>query len=509
MKFTHLTRITFLLAIFFALDKGLAILRQVIIGRIFGLSADLDAFNAANNVPDLLFALISGGALAIAFLPVLSEVLTKEGKASTWRLFSQVANLAFLVTAFLAVIVAVKARALVSWSLGVAPGFNPAQQELVARLMQLNLVATLIFSISGLVMAGLQANQHFFLPALAPLLYNLGQIMGALILAPEKGLSFGPIHLPAFGMGVYGLVYGVIIGAVLHLAVQIPGLLKYQFRWSPSLGLNAPEVRQVLRLIGPRLLTMLCIQITFIARDNLASRIGQGAVSALTYGWMIMQVPETLIGTAIGTALLPTLAEQIARGDYAAFKASIERAARVLLALTLPAAAVVALGIRPLIGFAFKFDATGTDMVAWATVAYLAGLVGHSLLELMARSFYAQQKALMPFLAALANTVFFILLAGVMMQFGPAGIALANSVAFTSEALLLWFLLNRRLPQPVQAGGAFLRGFAGLLTAGVVVFAVSRAPFPSAIPLSIAAMAAGTLAAIPWVWKELQLLLHL
>jgi putative peptidoglycan lipid II flippase len=116
----------------------------------------------------------------------------------------------------------------------VAPGFPAEQQSLTIELMRLDLLAILIFSISGLVMAGLQANQHFLLPALAPGLYNIGQIFGVGVLAPSEGLSFGGLNLPAFGLGIHGLVYGVILGALLHLLVQTPGLIAFQFRWEPG-----------------------------------------------------------------------------------------------------------------------------------------------------------------------------------------------------------------------------------------------------------------------------------
>lgn len=234
MKLSRLTRVSLLLAGFFFLDKVLAFVRQVLIARQFGLSAELDAFNVANNVPDLLFALISGGALAIAFIPVLSEVLTRSGQKPAWLLFSRIANLAFLVTVVLAILVAIFAVPMVKAEIGIAPGFSLDQQNLVIRLMRLNLIATIIFSISGLVMAGLQANQHFLLPAMAPMFYNIGQIIGVTILSPSQGYTLGPVTLPALGLGVPGLVYGVIIGAVLHLAIQVPGLLKYHFKWSPS-----------------------------------------------------------------------------------------------------------------------------------------------------------------------------------------------------------------------------------------------------------------------------------
>ena len=273
---SKLTRISILLAFFFGIDKVLALLRSVIVQRQFGLSKAYDVFNVANNIPDLLFALISGGALAMAFIPVLSEVLTKGGRDEAWDLFSRIANLAFLLTASLAVLAAVLAEPIVRGRFGVAPGFGLEQQNLVIELMRLNLIATIIFSISGLVMAGLQANQQFFLPALAPILYNMGQIFGAVILAPEQGYSFSGITLPSFGLGVQGLVYGVIIGAVLHLGIQLPGLILYRFHWVPRIGIQTERVKKVLRLMGPRLGTMLSIQLIFLVRDNLASRLDDG-----------------------------------------------------------------------------------------------------------------------------------------------------------------------------------------------------------------------------------------
>lgn len=440
---SRLTKTSLMLAIFFALDKGLAILRQVVIARQFGLSAELDAYNAANNIPDLLFALISGGSLAIAFIPVLSEVLTRHGRKSAWRLFSRIANLAFVVTGALAILVAFLAKPMVGWELGIAPGFDDQQQQLVITLMRLNLIATLIFSISGLVMAGLQANQHFLLPAMAPLLYNLGQIFGALILAPEERYILGGIKFPAWGLGVYGLVYGVILGAALHLAIQIPGLILYGFRWELGIGLTTPDVQKVLRLMGPRLITMLIIQLIFIVRDNLASRLPAGAVTALAYGWMIQQVPETLLGTAIGTAILPTLSEQIAVRDWKRFESTVEKAVKIVIALTIPVFVLLAIGLRPLLVFAFGFDPAGTDLLLWVTRGYLLGLVGHALLEIAARSYYAKQDAITPLFGALVNIFIYISLGSQLYRtMGAPGISLTDAIAFTSQALFLLFLLR-------------------------------------------------------------------
>ncbi len=512
MKLSRLSKISLLLAVFFLFDKLLAILRQILIARQFGLSHELDAFNVANNIPDLLFALISGGALAMAFIPVLSEVLTQQGQRPAWTLFSRIANLAFLVTSALAIVVAIFAEPMVRNEIGIAPGFSTAQQDLVIQLMRMNLIATIIFSISGLVMAGLQANQHFLLPALAPIFYNLGQIFGVLVLSPEKGYSIAGVPLPAFGLGVSGLVYGVIIGAVLHLLVQVPGLLKYHFKWTPSLGLKDADVKKVLRLLGPRLLTMLLIQSIFIIRDNLASRLAAGAVTSLTYGWMLQQVPETLIGTAIGTAMLPTLSEHFARGEKEIFMQTIQRAVQVLIAVTLPIAAIMAIGLRPLMGLAFDFGSDGTRLLTWVTAGFLLGLMGHSLKEVGTRSFYARQNAWVPLMTAGINLVLYIALGAALYRpLGAPGIALTDSLVFTTEAILLLLLLGRKMALPIKLDRSWLRALAALVSGALVTWGLLSFLEPRVSPLisGTVPMLLGLVCALPWIWKEVRALAHL
>ena len=407
---SRLTRNTLMLAVLMAVDKGFAILRQVIIARQFSFSSDLDAFNVANNIPDLLFALISGGALALAFIPILTDMLTKHGRRAAWELFSRIANLAFFGTAILAVVVALLAGPMVRSEIGVAPGFSSVQQDVVINLMRLNLIATLIFSISGLVMGGLQANQHFLLPALAPMLYNLGQIFGALVLSPDQPYVIAGFRLPALGLGVYGLVYGVIIGAALHLSIQIPGLIKYNFHWIPKIGLGNPDVRRVLRVMIPRLGVMLCIQLMFVIRDNLASRLAEGSVSSLTYGYMIQQVPETILGTALGIALLPSISELVALEERQKFRETIEKCIRILVGLTFPVAVVLGLGLEPLVKLVFGLDAAQADLMMWVSRAFLLGLMGHTVLEIATRSFYSQQDLLTPFKTALMTLGIYIVM---------------------------------------------------------------------------------------------------
>jgi len=511
-KFSRITKVSLLIAIFFAFDKGLGILRQLIVGRQFGLSAELDVFNAANNLPDMLFSLISGGALAIAFIPILSELITKDNTKRAWQLFSNIANLAFIITLILSVIVGLLAEPLVKGQLGIAPGFTPEQQDLTVDLMRLNLISTLIFSISGLVLASLQANQHFLLPALAPILYDVGQIFGALVLAPSKGLRIGDFQLPSFNLGIRGLVYGVIFGACLHLLIQIPGLIKFKFRWFVQINLKDPEVVKVLKLMGPRLVSMVFIQLIFLAQDNLASRLGIGAVTALTYGWLIMQVPETLIGTAIATALLPTLSELVAKEAIQEVKETITRALQVMIALALPLSAILGIALLPLIQFAFGFPLGESQLIVKTAQAFLIGVVGHSLVELGVRSFYARQNARVPMLGAVLTFVVYLVLALILSKpIGAPGIALANSIAFSLQAIFIFILLGKKLGAKFQIGCTLSRSLISAIIGGFAVWLVLNVIPISISPLFLATlgMVVGVVLAVIPILHELRLLRQL
>ncbi len=506
---THFARSSIIIALFFGIDKVLAFARQLIINNQFGLSYELDVFNAANNIPDLLSALISGGALGVALIPVLSEYMEKKGRKDAWELFTRILNLAFIATAVLAAIITIFAPLLINTV--IAPGFPEEQRILAAELMRLDLVAIIIFSISGLAMAGLQANQHFILPALAPALYNIGQIFGAAILAPTVAYSLGGFELPAFGMGVRGLVFGVILGALLHLGIQIPGLLHYGFRWKPIAGLRNAGVQKILLLLGPRVLTMFFIQIFFITRDNLASRLDEGSLTAINLGWFIMQVPETLLGSAVAIALLPSISEIFTRGKRAIFRDTINGAVRAIIAFTLPAAVLLGVGLRPLVAAAFPaFSASGVELVVGATRAYLLGLSGHALLEIASRSYYAQQNARIPLYAAAVNAGLYTILAiNFSRMWGANGIALANSVAFTLEAAALLWLLNRSFPGLLNIWGTVLRVGAASLVIGAGFSFMLRTLDFSPVLLALGGMLGGLVLALPFIWPEIQLFMKL
>ena len=495
---SRLTKNSLIIASLFLLDKVFAFVRTGIISRQYTDEVHLlDTFNAANNLPDVLFALISGGALAMAFIPLLTEYLTTKDRAAAWDLFSRVANVAFLVTASFAIVISIFAEPIAR--LGIAPGFSEEQLTLLAELMRLNLIATVIFSISGLVAASLQANQHFIFPALAPTMYNIGQIIGAIYFVPR--------------FGVRGLVYGVILGAAFHLLIQLPALFKFGFRWTPSLNLRHTGLLEALKLMAPRLLTMGGIQFIVLARDNLASQLDQvGAVSALTYGWMIMQVPETILGTAIATAMLPTLSEYAARADWTGFRSTIERALRVLISLTIPIAAVMAAGIHPLVRGVFGFDEATTTLLTWTTRAYLLTLTGFTIHEVAARSFYARKEPMFPLYAVLLRIVMFLGIGFVGLKFfkemGAPIIAFAE-IALLIEAIILFKWLSDRTHEPIQVEGAVIKGFIAAVIGGVLTYLIALYLPGGAIVTALIGMIVGGLIALAIVWSDAKLLFKL
>ena len=275
-------------------------------------------------------------------------------------------------------------------------------------------------------------------------------------------------------LGIHGLAYGVILGAALHLAIQAPGLVRYGFRWTPRLTLRDTAVRQVLRLMGPRILTLGLLNLIFIANDNLASHLGTGAVSALAYGWLILQLPETVIGTAAGTALLPTLSELAARGRRVELRRLLRRAVLILLGLTIPATLAGEVLLRPAIKLVFEgraFTPENSELVILAARMFLLGLAGHCLVEVAARSFYAHLDARTPLLMAVMTLSLYVVLAMVLSPvMGLAGLALANSLAFSTEAIsdagnlaletnpmnrqLVWIILTAALLAACAAPGA-------------------------------------------------------
>ncbi len=417
----------------FVVSKLVGLLRDRAIAHQFGASPELDAYVAAFKIPDLLFTLIAGGALISAFLPVFADHLAHDDEDEAWTVASGMTSLIFAATAILAALAALAAPWLVAHV--VAPGFTPAQQALTVDLMRIILVSTLIFAVSGIQMGILNAFQHFLLPALAPIAYNLGILFGAIWLVPR--------------FGIFGLAYGVVLGAGLHLVIKIPGLVRYGFRYIPTFALSHPGVRLVLWLMWPRVLSLGTVQAVFIVNTRLASALAGGSLSALNYAWLIAQMPQTVLGTAVATVAFPTLAELAARGERDAMRATAVTTLRAMIVASVPAAVGLALLGAPVIEMLLetgRFDQSAADATLLALRMFALGLVGQVTLEIVARLFYAQKNTLTPlYLAVFAMVVNIALAYALVVPLAQGGLALANSVAVTLEVLAGLWLLRRPL----------------------------------------------------------------
>jgi putative peptidoglycan lipid II flippase len=304
------------------------------------------------------------------------------------------------------------------------------------------LLTPAIFGISGLLMGILNTHQVFLWPALAPSFYWLGMIFGLLFFVPS--------------MGIFGLAWGAVLGAGMHLGIQLPAFARLPARrYIPTLGLHFPAVYEVGRLMAPRLLGVAVVQLNFVVNSILASGQPEGSLAAIRYAWMVMTMPQVVIAQAIAIAALPTFSTQAARGALHEMRHSLAATLRGVLLLSLPASLGLILLRRPVTALLFQrgeFTAHSTDLVAWALLWYSAGLVGHSVVEILSRAFYALHDTKTPVLvgavAMSLNLGFSVLFSAWFTQLGlppHGGLALANSLATGLEMLGLLVFMRRRL----------------------------------------------------------------
>ncbi|HVN16787.1 MAG TPA: murein biosynthesis integral membrane protein MurJ [Anaerolineales bacterium] len=450
----------------FALSNLIGLVRQILISRAFGTDQAIDAFYAASTYPDLIFSLVAGGALSSAFIPTFTGFLAKEDRTSAWKLASSIINLILILLTALSIVSAIFSTQIIRYIL--APDFSASQQALAASLLRVLLISPAIFGVSGLLMGILNAHQRFLLPALAPSMYWIGMIFGLIVLVPS--------------MGIYGLAWGAVVGAFFHLAVQIPDLIRLPVRtYLFTLGLDNPAVREVGRLMGPRLLGVAVVQLNFVVNVIIASGLSEGSLSAIKYAWQVMTMPEVVIAQAIAIAALPTFSAQAALGNTDHMRSSLAATLRGVLFLSLPASLGLILLRQPLISALFQrgtFDAHSTDLVAWALLWYAAGLLGHNVVEVLSRAFYALHDTKTPvFVGAAAMTLNVILsfaFAALFSRIGwmpHGGLALANSFATALEGSTLFILMRGRLKgiEGKSVADGFLRALGASLGMTIVL----------------------------------------
>ena len=468
----QIARAVLIVLLGFLASGVLGLLRTGIITATFGAGAALDAFFWAQIYPELIFTLVAGGALGSSFIPVFAR-FREADDAQAWRLASAVMTVSSLAAALLSLTVILFAPQIVRHML--APSAPPEIQALTSQLMRVMMVTPTIFSVSGLIMGILQSYQRFLLPALAIVMNPLGYIIGALWIAPALPPDPGIAQVGA--ANIYGLAYGAVLSAVLHLIVQLPGLgqIRARLRFLPDL--RAPGLRSVLLLMGPRVLGLAVVQVNFIVNAIFTSGMVSGSISALKVAFTLMFFALGIIGQSVGSAVFPSLSALVAEKNIEGYKDRLTGALRSVLFLAFPATAALILMGEPLVQVLFERDQWTheyTLAAAWALAFYATGIAGFSLLEVLSRAFYALEDTWTPvkigIASMLANIVLSIVFIRVIgdpasLAHGPfAGLALANALTTNLEALTLWVLLRRRIG-PIQDQRLLLGAGKALLAA--------------------------------------------
>lgn len=424
-------------------SRLLGVVRTAAIADAFGAAPELDAYNIAFRIPDLIFQVLAGATLGSAFIPVFSRLFRRDGPDAAWLLASRVLNIVTAATAALCVVAFVFAPLLVPF---LAPGLGEdigRQDELTGKAVELTrimLLSPLFFAVSGMVTGILNGRQQFLLPALSPMLYNLAIIFGAVALS-------GP-------WGVNGLAAGVVIGSALHLLIQVPGLFRERMRYTLGFGRGDAAVHEVARLMGPRVIGLAAAQFNFVVTGFFASKIGASAISQLTYAWLLAGLPLALFGMALSTAVFPRLAGHAADEDLEALRQTVSRVLRVIMFLTIPAALGLAILRDPAtIVVLERGEFTRFDSVVTAAALgwYCLGIVPQAGIEIHSRGFYALGDTRTPVALAVAAVVLNLVLSALLWdRYGHEGLAFSVSAASWFEWAGLYWLYARRTAAPVE-----------------------------------------------------------
>lgn len=456
----------------FVTSRLTGLLRDVAITYRFGTGPQLDAYYASFKVEDAIFQVVAGAAVASAFIPVYTGYLARGATNDAWDMLS----IFFTLSVVILLPITVLAIILAPWLMPLlVPQMSPEDQRLAANLSRIVLLAPVFFTIGCFSTSALNAHGRFFLAALAPICYNLGIIVGALLLSLR--------------LGIYGLALGALLGSILFSVVQLPGLYQMGMRFRPRLSLAHQGVRAVSRLMAPRAVGLAVSQVNFLVAVYLASGI-RGGISSLNIAWTLTMLPLGVFAMAISTAVFPSLAEHSAADDQDELRRTLLNAVRFILYLTIPASVgLIVLG-QPVVRLLYQrgeFSVYSTEITAGVLRLYAVGLVGMATTEIVTRAFYALHDTLTPVkIAAVAMLVNLALAFSLVGPLGEDGLALATAVAGTVEGGLLFAVAQRRVPGLAfrDLAGSALKSVAAALVMGAIVAGYSQLAGPLARPLS-------------------------
>jgi putative peptidoglycan lipid II flippase len=423
-------------------SRVLGVAREMVLAAFFGASGgmEMDAFNVAFRVPNLLRDLFAEGAMTAAFVPTFTRALTTEGREAAWRLGNLVVNSLLIITGVIVALGIVFAGPI---TYAIAPWFagTPGKLELTTELTRIMLPFLGTVAVAVAMMGMLNSLRRFFIPALSPAMFNVATILCAFVLVPV---------MPKVGLQpIVAIALGTVLGGLGQIALQWPVLRKEGFRYRPIVDFTDPKLREVLRLMGPGTLGLAAVQINVFVNTYLATSQQQGAVSWLNYAFRLMYLPIGLFGVSIATAALPDIARRANEGDTLGLQRTISTALRMMLMLNVPATVGLISLAQPIVALLLqrgRFTPHDTAATAAALIFYAPGLLGYSAVKIASPSFYSLRDSRTPVvvsvIAVLTNLTINLLLVRVL---GYRGLALGTALAAMFNAGALLWLLRRRL----------------------------------------------------------------
>ena len=422
-------------------SRLLGLLREQIFAALFGGGMAMDAFTAAFRIPNLLRDLFAEGALSMAFVTTFSKTIARGGDEDAWRLANKVATMTASLLGVLCVAGMVFSPQLVAL---LAPGFGPEKAALTAQLTRIMFPFILLVSIAALVMGMLNAKNRFGMPAMASSFFNIGSIVGGVVLGYWIDPHFGTRAL-------IGLAFATVIGGALQLAVQLPSLARLGYRFRPDIHWRDPGVKAILLLMGPAVIAASTTQINVLVNSMFASTLGDGAIFALAIAFRLMQLPLGLFGVALGTVTLPLLSRLVVAGKTQEFRSELARAIRWALLLTLPSMVGLMMLAEPIISVLYqhgKFNADQAAQAAGALRFYAIGLGGYAALKVLVNAFYALDRRKTPMLVsflAVGTNLLFNWVFTFRLGWGYQGLAFSTGCVAAFNFLLLYFLMQSHL----------------------------------------------------------------
>ena len=425
-----------------------------------GYPVGLDAYTAAFMVPDFMFAVLVSGALSVTFIPVFNERWVKGNKQSAWQISSSMINFMALITMAASVLIIIFADPLMKYL--IAPGLSESGHALAVSMMQVIAVNPFIFAVAAVIASIQQAVGRFMFCALAPMLYNVGIIIGTVWFTGGVNLFGWQI----FDGGIMGVALGVVLGSFLQLIVSAVGLAGLGFDYNFKIYWRNKGFRKVLSLLPARSVDQGMDYVVSLVEVNLASRLADGTVRAYQQALTLHMMPINLIGVAISNAAFPQLTEHLSEGRNDLFQKDLRSLLRIIFWMALPVSVVIFFTR----GYVVHFISNGgVPLIAGILGCLVVAILFRTIYHMAARAFYARQDTKTPLYISIFSITLNIILAIVLsmvLKMGAYGLAWAQSTVAVLEVVVLLAVMNRQMPKLFDM--TFVRAIFKMILAGIV-----------------------------------------